>query len=136
MNTQRGSLSMKIAAGVAIMFGALTILSGGQALFGSIEARAALGNVVLFVLWFNFVAGFAYVAAGIGLALGRSWAFLLSIAILATTTLVLVAFGLHVLGGGVYEMRTVGAMILRVGIWAAIVALAASKVSRPLQRAR
>ena len=37
----------------AILFGVLTILSGGQALFGGEAARAAVGAAVPFVLWFN-----------------------------------------------------------------------------------
>ena len=53
----------KTAAIVAIVFGALTIISGGRALFGGVD----MGAVVPFVLWFNFLAGFAYVAAGLGL---------------------------------------------------------------------
>ena len=118
--TKPNKTAVLIAAAVAILFGALTILSGGRALFGSAEARAAVGNAVPFVLWFNFLAGFAYVLAGIGLFLRKNWAVWLSYAILAATAFVLLAFGVHVLQGGAYEMRTVGAMILRIAVWAAI----------------
>ena len=119
---------LKIAAGVAMVFGVLTVLSGGRALFGGAEARAAVGNAVPFVLWFNFLAGFAYIAAGIGLALRRRWALWLSLAILIATALVFAAFWIHVLRGGLFEMRTVGAMILRTGVWAAISAVATRKL--------
>lgn len=47
---------LAVAAGV---FSVLTIASGGMALFGSSTARAAYGSVVPFVLWFNFLSGFA-----------------------------------------------------------------------------
>ncbi|MFX0541005.1 hypothetical protein ACEWPM_004635 [Roseovarius sp. S4756] len=116
--------SIVIAAIIAVFFGLLTVIAGGQALFGGAEARAAVGDAVPFVLWFNFVAGFAYVAAGIGLFLGRWWALQLSIAILAATILVMIAFGVHLLLGGAYEMRTVAAMSLRTVIWGAIVGAA------------
>lgn len=112
--------ALKIAAGLVIVFGLLTVLSGGRALFGSVEARTAVGNAVPFVLWFNFLAGFAYVVAGIGLFLRHSPAVWLSIGILVTTFLVMSAFGLHIAQGGAYEVRTVGAMILRTGVWAVI----------------
>ena len=36
---------------------------------------------------------------------------------------VLAAFGVHVVRGGAFEMRTVGAMILRALVWMAIVAI-------------
>lgn len=108
------------AVAVAVIFGLATIFAGGTALFGGAAARAAAGNAVPFVLWFNFLAGFAYVAAGVGLLLRQGWAVALSIAIFAATALVFAAFGLHVWRGGLYEMRTVGAMTLRTVIWAAI----------------
>lgn len=120
MTTRRSRRALTIAAGVALVFGALTILSGGRALFGGEEARTAVGKAVPFVLWFNFTAGFAYVIAGIGLALRHRWALWLSLAILISTVLVFAAFGVHVLGGGAHETRTVGAMVLRTGVWAAI----------------
>ncbi len=113
-----------IAAVVVTLFGLLTVLSGGRALFGGSEARAAVGDAVLFVLWFNFLAGFAYVAAGIGLMLQTNWAVKLSIAILIATILVMIAFGVHVLLGGAYEMRTVWAMSLRTVVWGVVVGLA------------
>lgn len=128
--TSMCSRALKIAAGVAVVFGALTVLSGGRALFGGIEARAAVGNAVPFVLWFNFVAGFAYVAAGIGLALRRRWALWLSLAILIATALIFTGFGIHVLRGGAHEMRTIGAMVLRTGVWAVISAVAARNLGR------
>ena len=112
-----------IAAVVVTLFGLLTVLSGGRALFGGPEARAAVGDAVPFVLWFNFLAGFAYVAAGIGLILQTNWATKLSIAILVATVLVMIAFGVHVLLGGTYEMRTVWAMSLRTVVWGVVVGL-------------
>ncbi|EKE68207.1 MULTISPECIES: hypothetical protein [Roseobacteraceae] len=112
-----------IAAVVVTLFGLLTVLSGGRALFGGLEARAAVGDAVPFVLWFNFLAGFAYVAAGIGLILQTNWATKLSIAILVATVLVMIAFGVHVLLGGAYEMRTVWAMSLRTVVWGVVVGL-------------
>lgn len=113
-----------IAAVIVTLFGLLTVLSGGRALFGSPEARAAVGDAVPFVLWFNFLAGFAYGAAGIGLILQANWAARLSIAILVATVLVMIAFGVHVLLGGAYEMRTVWAMSLRTVVWGVVVGLA------------
>jgi len=61
--------------------------------------------------------------AGGGLLKRRRWGFWLSAAILAATLVVLAAFGVHVVRGGAFEMRTVGAMILRALVWTAIVAI-------------
>jgi hypothetical protein len=104
---------LNLAAFVAVIFGLLTIFSGGMALFG----RAEMGKTVGFVLWFNFLAGFFYVVAGIGLALKRVWSCWLALAIAIGSAAVLAAFGLHVVRGGAYEMRTVFAMMLRTAVW-------------------
>lgn len=116
--------TITVAGVVALLFGLLTIFAGGRALFGGAEARAAMGDAVPFVLWFNFLAGFAYVAAGAGLVLRRRFAVRLAIAILVATILVMIAFGIHVALGGAYEMRTVWAMSLRVLVWGIIAGVA------------
>lgn len=105
---------------VAIAFGAVTLFSGGRALFGSPEARASVGNAVPFVLWFNFCAGFVYILAGLGLLRRRPWAIYASIFLASSTALIAAAFGAYVLGGGAFELRTVGAMTIRLLFWIAV----------------
>ena len=112
--------ALKIAAWVAIIFGALTVFSGGRALFGGVAAQAAAGNAVGYVLWFNFLAGFSYIIAGVGLYLRHKPALWLSIAIAVSTVLVGLVFANHVMQGGAFEMRTVGAMIMRAVVWVMI----------------
>ena len=108
------------AAVVAVLFGILTVVSGGRALFGDSAARAAVGDAVPFVLWFNFLSGFAYVLAGIGLFWWKRWAAIWSAGIAIAILVIFAAFGWHVLNGGAFEMRTVGAMVLRSGTWIVI----------------
>src|SRR5664279_1988869 len=110
-----------IAAGIlAVLFGVVTVFEGGRMLFGRPEIRASAGNIVPFVLWFNFIAGFAYLMAGVGLLLWKRWAAQLSAGIALTTLAVFAAFGIHVALGGAFEARTVGAMMLRSIVWIAI----------------
>jgi hypothetical protein len=120
----RTPLRAAILALIAIAFGAVTVVVGGRILFGGVEATAAAGNVVPFVLWFNFVAGFAYVVAGIGLILRKRWAAHLSVVIAVATVTVFIALGIHILMGLAFEMRTVGAMTIRSIVWVAIAVLA------------
>jgi hypothetical protein len=117
-------LSWVRAAGViGALFGLLTIREGGAVLFVDGAGRAAAGDFVPFVLWFNFLAGFAYLVAGVGLWFRQAWAARIALAIALATLGVFVAFGVYVVSGGAFEMRTVVAMTLRSGIWLAIAAI-------------
>ena len=111
---------MRVVALLAIAFGMLTIKSGGQVVFGNVAARTAAGNFVPFVVWFNFLAGFVYIAAGVGLWVRRRRAVVLAAALAAGTALTFAAFGAHIANGGAYEMRTVWALTLRLVVWSAI----------------
>ncbi len=114
-------LGLRAVAVIAVLFGTATVWSGGNVLFGT-GAQAA-GNYVPFVLWFNFFAGFAYIAAGIGIWRRRAWATALAVALAGLTALVFVAFGGWVASGGAYETRTVVAMTVRTLVWTAIAVL-------------
>ncbi len=102
---------------IAFAFGALTIKSGGAVIFFDGPARVAAGNYLNFVVWFNFIAGFFYILAGLGFLLQKDWTAKLAIMIAVTTLLVFAAFGIHIFMDGAYEMRTVIAMTLRSVIW-------------------
>jgi hypothetical protein len=109
-----------IAGGLAVAFGLLTVASGGTALLGAID----MGAVVPFVLWFNFLAGLAYILGGSLLWRGHPLALPVALAILVATAAVFTAFLWRVASGGAYEMRTVGAMTLRTAFWAAMAVVA------------
>ena len=109
---------------IAILFGLLTLKSGGMVLFVDGPDRVAAGNYVPFVLWFNFLAGFLYLLAGVGLWFQQRWAVWLAGAIFITTLVVFAFFGLHILDDGLYEYRTVIAMSLRSTVWGVIASYA------------
>ncbi|HET9033732.1 MAG TPA: hypothetical protein VFN25_12605 [Dokdonella sp.] len=132
MNTQRTRRDVWIMAIsiLAIAFGLLTVKEGGTVLFGGDAARAAAGHYVPFVLWFNFLAGFAYVVAGAGLWWRQRWAARLAIAICAATLLIFSIFLFHIGSGGSWEQRTLFAMILRSGVWLTIAGIASHCILR------
>lgn len=117
---------------VATLFGIATIKEGGTSLFTEAGNRDA-GNFVPFVLWFNFLAGFVYILAGIMLFRLNSCSRKLSSVIAIATVIVFIIFGVHIFNGGAYELRTVFAMTLRSGIWITIALVAMrAKVLRPI----
>jgi hypothetical protein len=115
---------------IAVVFGLLTIKSGGSVLFVDGIAREEAGNYVPFVLWFNFLAGFAYLLAAVGLFMQKHWAVWISIFIAVATIFVFALLGLHILNDGLYEVRTVVAMSLRTVVWTSIAAFAYRKIVR------
>ncbi|MEP5307258.1 MAG: hypothetical protein ABJQ53_08665 [Roseibium sp.] len=114
---------LRISAGVALMFGVMTVISGGTVLFSGSKMQALAGDTVSFVLWFNFLSGFIYVLVGVGIAQQRRWATKLSIALAVAIAIVFLAFGFHILQGGAFEVRTVAALTLRLAIWVVISAV-------------
>jgi hypothetical protein len=112
--------SLRATAVIAVLFGLATIASGGRVLFGSDAVRQTAGATVGFVVWFNFLAGFAYVVAGLGLWLGRRWAVPWAALIALATAMVFAVFAVHVWTGGAYELRTAAAMTVRLAVWAGI----------------
>lgn len=106
-----------LIAAFLVFFGIVTLKEGGSVLFFDSVAKAEAGNYVPFVLWFNFFAGFVYIVTGAAIAKGSFWALRLSLAIAGLSLLVLIALGVHIFGGGLYEKRTLIAMTLRTAIW-------------------
>jgi uncharacterized membrane protein (DUF2068 family) len=117
MANSKKCIGLKVLGIIAILFGLLTLKSGGSVLFIDGAARIAAGNYVPFVLWANFILGFFYIIAGIGIWLQKRWATWLAIMIAMVTLIVFAAFGLHISNDGLFEQRTVIAMILRSSVW-------------------
>jgi len=130
LRSRRSSFIRWSAGAIAVAFGLATVISGGRVLFGGPAARSSAGDIVPFVLMFNFGAGFAYVAAGLGAVARRTWAARLAQGLAVATVLVFVAFGVHMAMGGSYEMRTVGAMTVRSAFWV-VQALVLSRLLTP-----
>ena len=121
---------LRVIASIALVFGLLTVKSGGEVLFVDGAGRDAAGNFVSYVVLFNFIMGFLYILAGIGLWLKKPWSVWLSFMVAGATLIVFAVFGLHIYQGGLFEQRTVGAMVLRLVIWAVISLLAYRQIKQ------
>ena len=129
INSDR-TVGIWIATALAIVFGLLTIKSGGQVLFGGSIYQKAAGNYLLFVVCFNFLAGFIYLVAGVGIWMRLRWAVWLSLLIAIATIIVFSILGMHILNGGGYETRTVAAMSLRSIVWISLFVFSYRKLIR------
>jgi hypothetical protein len=122
------SIGIWIITIIAVVFGLLTIKSGGSVIFVDGTFREASGNYVPFVVWFNFLIGFVYLIAGGGLWRQKYLAVWISIFIVVTTLVVFAILGIHILKGGMYEVRTIFAMSFRTIVWASIAMFAYRKI--------
>jgi len=123
-NPNRWTRALRIAAVTGGLFGLVTLAGAGGVLFGPDAARDAAGDIVPFIVWFNFLAGFAYLAAAAGLWQGRVWAGWLAAAIAGGTAIAAFWFAAVAVGGAEVELRTAGALGLRFAFWAGIATLA------------
>jgi len=110
----------QILAAIAGVFGLVTITAASGVLFGPEPARTLAGDIVPFVVWFNFFAGFAYLAAAVGLWRIRPWGHKLALAIAVATAGAAVIFTVVAATGTPVEPRTGGALALRLAVWGTI----------------
>jgi hypothetical protein len=113
-------LSILIVAIVGCIFGLASIRSGGSVLFIDGPFRENVGIFIPFVVWFNFLFGFVYFAAGVGLWVQRRWAVWISLLVAIATLIVFTILVIYIVNGGTYELRTIYAMILRFVVWVLI----------------
>lgn len=107
-NIFRNSLTIAL-----IIFALLTVFMSSAVLFDWFGLREIQGNYVPFVVKSNLTAGFIYLISVYGFLKSQKWVFwaLLSAALLLIYTSVL--YYVHTHTGGLYETRTMGALIFR-----------------------
>lgn len=110
-------LTRNIIASLFFIFGAMTILAGGRSLFTEVGI-ATRGNIVPLVLWFNFIAGFFYLLAGVAVILKKQSLIKIVSSSLAVLSVIVLLYLLnHINGGGLYEVKTLIAMSFRASFW-------------------
>lgn len=99
---------------VLAVFGLVTLFLSSSVIFDLFSVRAKEGNYVLFVVWANFLSSILYLFAAYGFIKTKKWTIhLLGI----STILLMVAFSgliIHINSVGIYETKTIGAMIFRI----------------------
>jgi len=105
-------------------FGLLTLFLSTSVIFDLFGIRAKEGNYVLFVIWSNFISSILYLIASYGFVTSKKW----TAKILGVSTIILitafVSLFYHINSGGIYETKTIGAMIFRISVTMAFTTLA------------
>lgn len=105
-----------IIATVLTAFALLTLFLSMSVIFDLFGVRAKEGNYVLFVVWSNFISSILYLFAAYGFIKNKKW----TTTLLVISTLLLIAafigLKIHISSGGIYETKTIGAMIFRISV--------------------
>lgn len=98
------------------VLGLLSLFLTTSIIFDLFGIRAQEGNYVLTIVWANFLCGILNLFAAYGFMKVKKW----TVVLLGIATLILVnafiLFTIHIYTGGIYETKTIGAMIFRLFI--------------------
>lgn len=97
-------------------FGLLTLFLSSSVIFDLFGVRAKEGNYVLFVVWANFVSSLLYLIAAYGFIKLQKWTIKLLGISASILSIAFIGLIFHISAGGVYETKTVGAMIFRISV--------------------
>ena len=119
-----------ILATILTGFGLLTLFLSTSVIFDLFGIRAKEGNYVLFVVWANFISSILYLLAAYGFIKNKKW----TTALLSISTAILIAafigLKIHANSGGIYETKTIGAMIFRIVVTLAFTIAAYFTISK------
>ena len=114
-------------------FGLLTMFLSASVIFDLFGIRAKEGNYVLFIVWTNFISSIIYLVASYGFIKNKNW----TSTILGISALILVnaviGFIIYINADGVYETKTIGAMIFRIVVTIIFVAFAYFTINKKKQ---
>lgn len=97
-------------------FGLLTLFLSSSVIFDWFGIREKEGNYVLFIVWANFISSVIYLAAVYGFIKSKSWTTKLLSSSIAILVVAFLGLLLHISNGGIYEIKTVKAMVFRTSI--------------------
>ncbi|OFY48322.1 MAG: hypothetical protein A2W85_10135 [Bacteroidetes bacterium GWF2_41_31] len=95
-------------------FGLITLFLSSSVVFDLFGIRAKEGNYVLFVVIANMISSILYLLAVYGIILKKIWT--TKILSISAGVLIIAFIGLfvHINIGGIYETKTIGAMVFRI----------------------
>ncbi len=123
-----------LLATILAAFGFITFFLSSSLIFDLFGIRAKQGNYVPIVVWANFISSIFYLFSAYGFVRNRKWT---SKLLKMTSALLIAAFAgfiIHVSNGGIYETKTIGAMIFRIAITLGFAILANYTINKHRKR--
>jgi hypothetical protein len=113
-----------VLATVLGAFGLLTVFLTSSVLLDLFGMREKEGHYVLAIVWANLIAGLVYLLTAYGVIKEEKWTVKSLLIALSVLIIGQILFFAHVVNGGLYETKTVGAMIFRIAFTVLLAVLA------------
>jgi hypothetical protein len=113
-----------VLATVLGAFGLLTVFLTSSVLLDLFGMREKEGHYVLAIVWANLIAGLVYLLTAYGVIKEEKWTVKSLLIALSVLIIGQILFFAHVVNGGLYENKTVGAMIFRIAFTVLLAVLA------------
>lgn len=113
-----------VLATVLGAFGLLTVFLTSSVLLDLFGMREKEGHYVLAIVWANLIAGSVYLLTAYGVIKEEKWTVKSLLIALSVLIIGQILFFAHVVNGGLYETKTVGAMIFRIAFTVLLAVLA------------
>lgn len=97
-------------------FGLISLFLSASIIFDLFGIRTKVGNYVLFVVWANFISSLIYFFAAYGLFTYKKWASKVLAITLIILVLAIIGLYFHINSGGIYETKTIAALIFRITV--------------------
>lgn len=94
-------------------FAFLTLFLSSSIIFDWFGIREKEGNYVLIVVWANLISSILYLFAAYGFINLKKWTIKFLIISLFLLIIAAIGFLIHINSGGLYETKTIGALIFR-----------------------
>ena len=109
--------TIQIISGIILLaFGLLTFFLSTSVIFDLFGIREKEGNYVLFIVWANFISSILYLLAAFGFFTKNKKTTFLLVSSVIILILAFIGLKMHISSGGIYETKTVGAMLFRISI--------------------
>ena len=109
----KSKIILYITGAVIAFFGIVTLFMSTAVIFGLFDIREKEGNYVLFVVIANFICAFLYLASAYGFFTRQRWTTMILNISVVVLIITFIGLGIHIYSGGVYEHKTISAMIFR-----------------------
>ena len=103
-----------VSAIILGLFALLTLFLSSSVIFDWFGIRAKQGNYVLFIIWTNFICSILYLFAVYGFIKKAKWTSWVLILALVILIIAFIALQFHINNGGVYEEKTIKAVVFRI----------------------